>query len=516
MCATRVNLPVTQREFPVPPRTLIVSTTDLQGRITHCNRAFIEVSGYAYDDLIGQPHNLIRHPDVPPEAFKDLWATIGRGRPWSGIVKNRRADGDHYWVRANVTPIVDNGKPVAYMSVREAASREEIAAAESLYRSIAEERGRGRASIRLHAGRLRRSGLRDWPGRLHRLDLGQRLGLMVAAGGAAVVAAGAGWGWPAAAAVAAVAGAASVGAFRIGVQRRLDEVERFARDLAGCNLRTSIELVHPHPLSALMRALAQIQLNLRAAMGDTCEEVAGTVAATEAIARGSSELSSRTHEQTGALQRAAQSMGEVAHRVQLTASTAQEVSRESARTSEAAQQGRDALARVGEAVGAIEASSRQVGEIVRIIEGIAFQTNILALNAAVEAARAGEQGRGFAVVASEVRALAQRTTQASGEIRGLIESSGHRVADSTQQMGQAHSTIDRTVAQVRRVGDVIEQITRAAAEQSEGITRVNHEVGDLDRMTRENAALVQQTNSAVEALHRRTETLTRAASVFRL
>ena len=108
---------------------LIVSTTDAQGRITHCNQAFVDVSGYGYDELMGQPHNLIRHPDVPPEAFKDLWATVGRGRPWSGIVKNRRKNGDHYWVRANVTPVLENGKPVAYMSVRFKPTRAEIAAA---------------------------------------------------------------------------------------------------------------------------------------------------------------------------------------------------------------------------------------------------------------------------------------------------------------------------------------------------------------------------------------------------
>ena len=109
--AMQLNLPVTQRENDYPADLALVSTTDLQGRITHCNRAFVDVSGYDYAELLGQPHSLVRHPDMPAEAFKDLWSTIGRGRPWSGIVKNRCKNGDHYWVQANVTPVMVDGRP---------------------------------------------------------------------------------------------------------------------------------------------------------------------------------------------------------------------------------------------------------------------------------------------------------------------------------------------------------------------------------------------------------------------
>ena len=151
----RTNLPVSHKEYFFPESQLLVSTTDARGHITHCNTAFAEVSGYSYDELMGQPHNLIRHPDMPPEAFKDMWATIGRGRPWSGIVKNRRANGDHYWVEANVTPILDNGKPVGYMSVRFRPTREQVAAAEALYAKVAQERASGHHTFKLHAGRVR-------------------------------------------------------------------------------------------------------------------------------------------------------------------------------------------------------------------------------------------------------------------------------------------------------------------------------------------------------------------------
>jgi aerotaxis receptor len=109
----KINLPVTQTEYELPDGAILVSTTDLSGHITHCNRGFVEASGFDYSELLGQAHDIVRHPDVPPEAFKDMWSTIGRGRPWTGIVKNRRKNGDHYWVQANVTPVMEAGKPKA-------------------------------------------------------------------------------------------------------------------------------------------------------------------------------------------------------------------------------------------------------------------------------------------------------------------------------------------------------------------------------------------------------------------
>ena len=122
----RTNLPVSHKEYFFPESQLLVSTTDAKGCITHCNTAFAEVSGYSYDELMGQPHNLIRHPDMPPQAFKDMWSTIGRGHTWTGLVKNRRKDGGFYWVRANVTPIMQDGKPREYLSVRTKPTAQEI------------------------------------------------------------------------------------------------------------------------------------------------------------------------------------------------------------------------------------------------------------------------------------------------------------------------------------------------------------------------------------------------------
>ena len=151
----RTNLPVTQREFPFPEGRALVSTTDLKGRILHCNDVFVAVSGFSREELIGRPHNLIRHPDMPAEAFRDLWATVQAGRPWSGLVKNRRKDGDHYWVMANVTPLLRDGQPAGYLSVRSQPTREQVRAAETLYARMNAEGRPGRSELALHHGRLR-------------------------------------------------------------------------------------------------------------------------------------------------------------------------------------------------------------------------------------------------------------------------------------------------------------------------------------------------------------------------
>src|SRR4030066_1359663 len=134
----RVNLPVTNVEYPITDDTLIVSTTDTKGRITYVNPTFIEVSGYSEEELIGKAHNIVRHPDVPPEAFEDLWKVLKQGLPWTGLVKNRRKNGDFYWINANATPLLENGKITGYLSVRTKAPREAIEQVAPIYRQILE------------------------------------------------------------------------------------------------------------------------------------------------------------------------------------------------------------------------------------------------------------------------------------------------------------------------------------------------------------------------------------------
>src|SRR3990167_8371603 len=190
----RNNEPVTQREFVLDADATLMSTTDLQGNITYVNEAFVQVSGFSREELLGQPHNLVRHPDMPREAFADMWNTLRQGRAWSALVKNRRKNGDHYWVRANATPVYRGGQLVGYMSVRTTPLRAEVEAAEALYRRFREGRARG---LRFCEGLVLRRGALAWLSWGHRISVAWRLRLALTAvflaGGAGWLAAGIAW-----------------------------------------------------------------------------------------------------------------------------------------------------------------------------------------------------------------------------------------------------------------------------------------------------------------------------------
>ena len=517
----RVNLPITQQEHDYPAEELLVSSTDTKGVITHCNPAFVRVSGYTYDELVGQPHNLIRHPDMPAEAYKDLWRTIGHGEPWTGLVKNRRKNGDHYWVRANVTPIMENGKPVGYMSVRVKPSRAEVAGAEALYARMRAEAESGVASFRLQGGEVLPVGMASWVHRLRHLPLLTRMGLllllMVLVALVPDVLGVTGWGagLMRAALMVVVAGFVLWRLDR-AVLAGLREASQFASDLSGCNLTTSVSTDYSEPLAGLMHRLQQTQVNLRAVVGDVRNEVRSFTQAAEEISHGSLDLSARTESQASSLEETAASMEELASTVRQTADTAAQVSQESARSSAIAGQGGQAVREVGDVMQRMQQSSNRIREIVGVIEGIAFQTNLLALNAAVEAARAGEQGRGFAVVAGEVRALAQRSAGAAKEISALITTTVDQIGDGARQMEATAGTIHGVVDAVQRVSGLVQQISNATKEQSLGISQVNEAVNQLDLVTQQNAALVEESAGSAQHLSSSATSLGRSVGVFKL
>jgi methyl-accepting chemotaxis protein len=234
------------------------------------------------------------------------------------------------------------------------------------------------------------------------------------------------------------------------------------------------------------------------------------------IATGNADLSQRTEEQASNLQQTAASMEQLTATVQTNADTARQATQLAGSAAAAAGQGGAVVAQVVQTMDGITASSRKIADIIGVIDGIAFQTNILALNAAVEAARAGEQGRGFAVVATEVRTLAQRSAAAAKEIKTLIGDSVEKVEAGSQQVHQAGRVMEDLVAQVGRVNDLIGEMCSATTEQTQGIGQIGHAVSQLDQVTQQNAALVEESAAAAESLNQQAARLVAAVSVFRL
>ncbi len=512
----RTNLPISNREYPFPSGETLVSTTDTKGRITYCNPRFIEVSGYTKEELLGQPHNLIRHPDMPEEAFRDMWATIQAGKPWSAAVKNRRKDGDHYWVIANATPLMQNGQPVGYMSVRTEATREQIRDAEALYARMREEKAAGRQTLALQRGRLLTLSL--WGRVAEALSLGMESKLLLILLGLVLAGAGLQSVFGAAVSVLLVLPLLLLAWWyqtRL-VVRPLEDLINAANRMAAGDLTERVAHDRNDKLGELQQALGQLSVNLMSIVRDAREESAHMLVGTQEISQGNQDLSARTESQASNLEQTAASLEEITGTVRSTAESARHAAELTREVSEMAERSRMAVDEVGRTMQEIEASSSRIGEITQVIDGIAFQTNILALNAAVEAARAGEQGRGFAVVASEVRALAGRSAEAAKEIKKLIEESRARVRDGHEKSETAQSTMAEAVGGVQRVNTLVSEISHSANEQLAGVSQINAAVAQMDTITQQNAALVEQIAASSHALENTARTVTESVQVFKL
>jgi methyl-accepting chemotaxis protein len=313
-----------------------------------------------------------------------------------------------------------------------------------------------------------------------------------------------------------LAGAALAWLITRSISRPLAEAVRIAERVAAGNLA-------PVPAPASRDACARLQTALGGmvkglvTMVATVRESSDSIATGSAqIATGNADLSQRTEEQASNVQQTASSMEQIAATVKQNADTARQASQLAEASSDVAARGGRLVADVVQTMDGISASSRRIADIVGVIDGIAFQTNILALNAAVEAARAGEQGRGFAVVAGEVRALAKRSAVAAGEIKGLVEQGVERVDQGSRLVADAGSTMQEIVLQSRKVADLIGEISAATVEQTSGIGQVSGAVAQLDQVTQQNAALVEESAAAAESLRHQASRLVEAVQVFRV
>lgn len=485
------NLPVTQVEVPFPKGSYIVSRTDLKGITTYGNDTFVDISGFSREELIGKNHNVVRHPDMPPQAFAWLWETIKTGRPWRGVVKNRRKNGDHYWVEALVVPVRKNGETTGYMSVRTEPTREQVAAAEALYQKLnANQASIPKASLWSRIPiRSKLRGLVIW------LLVAQVLSalLPIFGPGLGISSGNVGIGLNILSAV-----SIGIGLWLMSMQNLvMTIIGRIADRLDNISQGDLTDPIPLHRLDELGRlndALVTMQTHFKVMMAEIAE-------AAKLVGENASGLSTEMDQtrqvanvQSDAVNRIAAAVEELVTSVHEIADSADQATRivAASRTllDDAAQSMTQSQTASQEVVVTVNGATRTmselsqsifaIGRISQAINEIAEQTNLLALNAAIEAARAGESGRGFAVVADEVRKLAEKASAQTGEITSTVqeiqritqiavtgmESAGTHVAETNSAMNEARHGLDSVSQHEQEVVTISQHIAEGTRQQS--------------------------------------------------
>ncbi len=456
------NNPVTGKEQTYPKDFNILSIVSPSSHITHVSKDFISLSGFSEKELLGQPHNIVRHPDMPPEAFQNLWKNLEEQKPWMGLVKNRCKNGDHYWVDAFASPITQNGKTTEYQSVRLTPTREHVVNADRVYAQIRS----GKMPIQLKMPRTR---------------LWQRAALTLL---------------PCLLAALYIQGFSSIAALGFLFCSSILTLFWLTRPLEALSIEA--RKIFDNPLMELIyndsvNDISEIKLALKMRQFEV-NAIVGRIQDSNIQLGSSAQISSNNGAKTAEnLDQQIQETELVATAVSQMSTTANEILENAINTSDAAKQANEAttdgLLAVSETVNAIQSLASQltnaskvitqleehgktINDVLNVIEGVAEQTNLLALNAAIEAARAGEQGRGFAVVADEVRTLAKRSQDSTKEIQAVIGQIQEATINAVSSMAEGNKQAGICVESAKRTGDKL----RASSAQVSDISNKNDQI----------------------------------------